>query len=369
MGNTRRVVSGDDATADRLRSATPPSTGPLAGTGATPDPATTSTKPERPTTEVAPLHVPTADATVTVGRTRRRRIPFVHAVHRPPSPRRVAAATARAVRDWSRRPSGRLTLPGLLLLALVSVTGAAGALLVPATARAPQPNAHATADPDLGSGATPSVPATPDYTLGPTTLPDGPGVALGRPSDVLAGWAQQIGLRVDVPAGAMQAYGYAEWVVSQTTPGCKLSWTTLAAIGKVESNHGRSGGAILGPDGQSRPPIVGLPLDGQDDRKRILDTDRGVLDGDAHYDRAVGPMQFIPTTWQESGVDADNDGVKNAHDIDDAALAAANYLCKGGRDLSTARDWWNAILSYNNVQPYAQRVFDAANDYGTGSRI
>jgi membrane-bound lytic murein transglycosylase B len=101
---------------------------------------------------------------------------------------------------------------------------------------------------------------------------------------------------------------------------------------------------------------------------QIRDTDRGVLDGDRTWDRAVGPMQFIPGTWEGQAVDADNDGMSDPSDIDDAALAAANYLCRGGRNLSQVADWWGAILTYNDVQPYAQSVYQAANEYGQKSR-
>jgi membrane-bound lytic murein transglycosylase B len=99
-----------------------------------------------------------------------------------------------------------------------------------------------------------------------------------------------------------------------------------------------------------------------------MDTDHGLLDGDVQFDRAIGPMQFIPATWRAMAVDADNDGVADPNDIDDAAMAAANYLCRGGRDMSTSEDWWAAILSYNDVRRYARDVFNAANDYGLKSR-
>jgi len=68
-------------------------------------------------------------------------------------------------------------------------------------------------------------------------------------------------------------------------------------------------------------------------------------------------------------VDADNNGIPDPNNINDASLTAAEYLCKGGRDMSKADAWWGAILSYNAVQPYAQKVFDAANDYGQRSRV
>ncbi|MFI6229781.1 lytic murein transglycosylase [Micromonospora echinospora] len=302
---------------------------------------------------------------------RRYRVPFAHAVRLPP--RQAAASAVRATRDWSKRPAGRFALSGVFLLALVSATAAAGALLVPATAPAPRPVAGSDG-PDASGGPT-TVPTIPGGAVPPgTPLPGAvtPGgvapLPTGRPADALADWARVTGEKVGVPQVAMQAYGYAELVLAQTTPNCALSWTTLAAIGHVESGHGSANGAKLLPDGQALPEIIGLPLDGNGNRMRILDTDRGRLDRDLVYDRAVGPMQFIPTTWEEIGADADNDGVKNPHDLDDAALAAGNYLCKGGRKMTVPGDWWGAILSYNDVRQYAQDVFDKANEYGQKSR-
>ncbi|MFF0720379.1 lytic murein transglycosylase [Micromonospora sp. NPDC003816] len=309
-------------------------------------------------------------------RARRRRVRFAHAV-RVPGPRAAALAT----RDWSRRPGGRLTLPGVFLLALVIATATAGALVVPKTVGAPRPvAADATAGPETTDGITPLTEAPPIGAVPPGTgtLPPGatpfPGATggtapvRGRPSDALAGWAGDVGAKTGIDPIAVQAYGYAELVLAETNRACGLSWTTLAAIGFVESRHGQANNARLGPDGRATPEIIGLPLDGQGGRMRIADTDRGELDRDTTYDRAVGPMQFIPTTWEENGADADGDGIKDPHNIHDAALAAGMYLCKGGRNLTVPGDWWNAILSYNNVGRYAQAVFETANRYGQASR-
>ncbi|MGX4658388.1 lytic murein transglycosylase [Micromonospora sp. SCSIO 07396] len=312
---------------------------------------------------------------------RRRRVPFAHAVRLPP-PRQAVGAATRATRAWSRRPSGRLTLPGLFLFALVAATAAVGAVVVPSAVRAPRPVAvddTASAGPEAPSaGATTGVPVfpgvTPTLPLGsfPSAgaVPSGSGVppAAGRPADALGDWARVTGSKAGVSPIAMQAYGYAELVLAQTNRSCQLSWTTLAAIGYVESRHGQANGATLGPDGRATPEIIGDPLDGKGGRSLIRDTDGGLFDRDTVYDRAIGPMQFIPTTWQQVGADADNDGRKDPHDLDDAALAAGNYLCQGGRNMTIPGDWWGAILSYNDVRRYAQDVFDKAQEYGRASR-
>ncbi|MGC5659902.1 lytic transglycosylase domain-containing protein [Micromonospora sp. WMMD723] len=313
---------------------------------------------------------------------RRRRVPFAHAVRLPP-PRQAARAATRAARAWSRRPSGRLTLPGLFLFALVAATAAVGAVVVPGAVRAPRPvavdDSASTGTGVPSAGATTGVPVFPG-TAAPTlplggfpsagAVPSGPAVppAAGRPADALGDWARVVGTKVGVSPVAMQAYGYAELVLAQTNRSCQLSWTTLAAIGYVESRHGQANGATLGPDGRAVPEIIGDPLDGKGGRSLIRDTDGGLFDRDTVYDRAIGPMQFIPTTWQQVGADADNDGRKDPHDLDDAALAAGNYLCQGGRNMTIPGDWWGAILSYNDVRRYAQDVFDKAQEYGRASR-
>ncbi|HEY3008278.1 MAG TPA: lytic murein transglycosylase [Micromonosporaceae bacterium] len=296
--------------------------------------------------------------------------------------RRAAALSHRAavragseVGRFARRPSGRMALPSLLLLGLVAVTAGAGAYLVsgPGGERA-----RATAGPSgagqptvvNGQTAVPGDAPTLAPTLDPTAAPTlGPTAGdVQRPADALATWAQQVSAKIDVPPVALEAYGYAELVLAQTRPTCRLSWTTLAAIGKVESNHGRAKNASLLADGRAVPAIIGPALDGTGGRKIIRDTDIGALDGDRTWDRAVGPMQFLPSTWAQHAIDADNDGVRDPNDIDDAALTAAYYLCGADRDLSTAAGWWAAVLAYNEVQPYAQAVFTAANDYGVRSR-
>jgi hypothetical protein len=168
-----------------------------------------------------------------------------------------------------------------------------------------------------------------------------------------------------IPARAVQAYQQAA-----VAAGCGLPWTLVAAIGRVESDHGRFGGATLLSDGRSDPPVVGIPLDGRPGVAVIKDTDGGKWDGDRTYDRAVGPMQFIPSSWATFGVDGDGDGKTDPFDIDDAAAAAAKYLCKaGGGDLSTEAAQRNAVYSYNRSTAYVDSVMALAALYAGNAPV
>ena len=160
---------------------------------------------------------------------------------------------------------------------------------------------------------------------------------------------------------ALHAYLQAELTSTNVNPGCRISWTTIAAIGAVEGAHGRHGNREITRDGTSDRPIIGLALDGKtednfgDQVAEMGDTDGGRYDQDTVLDHAVGPMQFIPETWEKWRIDGDEDGEEDPHDIDDAALATAGYLCSYG----SHRSWttWNtAVYGYNHSNPYVASV-------------
>ncbi len=194
-----------------------------------------------------------------------------------------------------------------------------------------------------------------------------PGSARSAPRPTTAAvrdWATTLAEKTQIPSRSLVAYAEAELTVRVRRPACRLSWSTLAGVGRVESHHGEYNGSDVGDDGKLDPPVFGVPLDGSPGVRAIRDTDRGALDGDRKWDRAVGAMQFLPQTWRKWGVRANGDGkTPDPQNIDDAALTAARYLCASGGNLSTAAGWWRAVMTYNRSVPYGQKVFSGADAY------
>ena len=114
---------------------------------------------------------------------------------------------------------------------------------------------------------------------------------------------------VQIYKAAAKRYGFAE------------DWYILAAVGKVESDHG----ANMGPSSAG----------------------------------AMGPMQFLPSTWAQYGVDGNGDGEANIMDPEDAIPAAASYLVAGG----APDDWYAALYTYNRAGWYVREVLGVAEAY------
>ncbi|SMX73980.1 Membrane-bound lytic murein transglycosylase B [Brevibacterium sp. Mu109] len=198
--------------------------------------------------------------------------------------------------------------------------------------------------------------AAPDLPLLPPADPAGRGEL---PQVVDSEWLDATAEATGIPRRPLQAYvGAAAWTADRM-PSCGLGWNTLAAIGQVETNHGRVDGTRIQDSGDVSQPIVGVELSGGSGMRTIEDTDDGELDGDDQYDRAVGPMQFIPHSWAMHGRDGNGDRKADPQNIDDAAMSAAAYLCAGG-SLNGSQGWENAVLSYNDSLDYVQAVYDAA---------
>jgi Transglycosylase SLT domain len=192
-----------------------------------------------------------------------------------------------------------------------------------------------------------------------------PGLVL--PAGTVPGSSTPVALdSMGIPSRALEAYRRGASLVGAADPACHIDWALLAAIGRVESDHARFGGNQLDSAGVAQPGIIGVALDGTNGTARITDTDHGLLDRDTTYDRAVGPMQFIPSTWRVVGVDADGRGVKNPQDMADAAAATAVYLCSGPGDLTRPGDLRAAIWRYNPSDSYVRTVIAIADAYRHG---
>lgn len=191
------------------------------------------------------------------------------------------------------------------------------------------------------------------------------GSLAGSPADSSSPVVEALGAS-GISEVALRAYVRAEQTMADENPSCGLSWSLLAAIGRVESDHGRFGGAQLREDGSTTEPIRGLPLDGRPGVALIHDTDNGAFDGDPAYDRAVGPMQFIPSTWRSVAVDGNGDGRQDPNNIFDAALGSAVYLCSGGGDLTDDADLRAAVYRYNRSTEYVNLVLSLAKAYEEG---
>ena len=161
---------------------------------------------------------------------------------------------------------------------------------------------------------------------------------------------------LDLSVVALDAYLRAEVALGESEPDCAIEWWMIAGVGRVESRHGTIGGRSLNADGRPNRPIIGIALDGGPGVKAIVDTDGGALDGDTEWDRAVGPMQFIPETWSIRGRDGNGDGIADPHNLYDAAFSAGRYLCRLGGDLSSVENLREAYFGYNTWSSYVDLV-------------
>lgn len=155
----------------------------------------------------------------------------------------------------------------------------------------------------------------------------------------LRAWSQRLAGPTGVPARVLEGYGLAEMWMRSEAPGCQLSWSTLAGIGKVATGHGSRAGAGIGPDGVSTKAVVG----------------KG---------GRLGPMLVRPSELRSHRFRASRDGEQpDPQHVDDAAVTVARQLCAGAADLTHPSTWWSAVRAHGGSVRFAQDVFTATQAY------
>jgi cell wall-associated NlpC family hydrolase len=158
-------------------------------------------------------------------------------------------------------------------------------------------------------------------------------MAVGLSTSLIGGGPPSTQAQRDIPAAYLPLYQ----VAADSCPG--LPWSVLAAIGKVESDHGRS-------------------------------TAPGVTSG-ANFAGAAGPMQIgiggkAGNTFASYAVDADGGGA-DVYSPADAVFTAANYLCRNGA--AQGRDVPRAVFAYNHADWYVTKVLAVASGYAASQGL
>lgn len=162
-------------------------------------------------------------------------------------------------------------------------------------------------------------------------------------------WASRTSQWLDIPLRAMNGYAQATVTLSKEQPDCHLSWITLAAIGKIASDHGRAQGNRVGENGTLAKPLGTVEV--FDFYHRPVSTPG-----------AAGPLQLSPAVWGKFQRSASG-GKPDIQNIDDSALTAGRALCANGRDLAT--DWWNGVATLEPAPVVLHRTLATTNVYGT----
>jgi len=164
-------------------------------------------------------------------------------------------------------------------------------------------------------------------------------------------WASKTSLWLDIPLRAMTGYAKATVSLTKEIPGCHLSWVTLAAVGKVTSDHGRVNSGHLGANGVMDKPLGTVEV--RDFYNKVVSTAN-----------ASGPMQLSPALWAKYKTSAS--GTKpDPQNIDDAALTTGRALCADGHDLSQGQTWWGTVAELQSAPLFLHRTLATVNVYGT----
>lgn len=150
--------------------------------------------------------------------------------------------------------------------------------------------------------------------------------------ETVSDWSRQRADPYGIPERQLRAYAYAAWRV-EADDECTVGWPTIAAIAQIASDHGRAEGSNVEDNGVTTKALRGLRVMNMPPVV-VPDTDGGSTDNDTVNDVAVGPMQIMPSRWEQYTVAVEKDAKPNPDSIDDASLTTARILCSAGNPAS-----------------------------------
>jgi len=250
----------------------------------------------------------------------------------------VAEETPEEASGEPRRRKAAVVVAAVVVVAAALVTGIQ---LAPKQQEAT--NAAAIVAPTPTPTPTPTqVPVTTPQTSAPPKVPE---------ASEFDAWASKTSQWLDIPLRAMVGYAKATTKLGKDVPGCHLSWVTLAAVGKVTTDHGRARGGQLGTTGVLDKPLGMIEV--RDFYNKVVSTPN-----------AAGPMQLTPSVWAKYQASSSG-GKPDVQNIDDAALSTGRALCAGGHDLSQGQTWWDAVSTLQPAPLFLHRTLATVNVYGT----
>ncbi|MDO5670435.1 MAG: hypothetical protein Q4G50_10555 [Corynebacterium sp.] len=184
---------------------------------------------------------------------------------------------------------------------------------------------------------------------------------LHKDVDQMQQWSSSRAEPYGIPERQLRAYAFAAWRIHQDS-GCQVGWPTLAALGSVLSDHGRIDAGEVTEDGSTTVALRGLNLVHPDRPQEVPDTDAGTVDGDSQRDIPVGPLQIMPSRWEQFGISAEPGRPADPDNVDDAALTTARILCTAG-DPTTPEGWDSGLKEIDPDPEFITAVHARAKEY------
>ena len=224
----------------------------------------------------------------------------------------------------------------------------------PATAATIEPSARseATASPPAAVDRDTPAPQPPPLAASPTSPP-------GPPPPQSA---------AECPPAPCAPTPPRSWPSVPPTPHCRLSWGTLAGIGRVESDHGRLGGAERRR--RRRGPAARSSASRWTARRACARSPTPTAAASTATPPTTGPSgrcSSCPPPGPATAPTATATACATRTSSTTPPSPPPRYLCADGRDTASGEGWWDGVLTYNRSVDYARLVWAAADRYTTAT--